>query len=437
MKETVLYQLNRIGNMNEWKVWIEEVGADGFPELWVEFGVIDGAKQRTFSTISEGKNIGKINETTTIQQAILELERKVVEQKECGYYDSIEEANKNKNLDVDFSERLPKQLCFYKPKNSCDAAKISKLEKTNRAVFTVKRDGQMAVVRKTEKFGVEIYSRRMDLTTEKYPHLIQFFDKLPNNTILLGEMILNNNGVDNFNIVSKICRSDKEQAIEKQKEFGYVSYYIFDVAFLNGNCLLTSMGYLDRRNKLMDCFSKYVDNKNVMFAEIIKKSHKEAMEEIVSRKLEGLVVWDSAGIMDKTEAFVFNGKAYRPNVLWKSKPKFEDDFIAIFDPENGMGEYGTGKNEKLMKSVHLFQLDELGNKSFICKCGGGFTEEDRIKYSDKNIYPLVFQIEFDSIQTKTGSLRFPIFSRERKDKNIDECLLSNKIKEARCSDEED
>ena len=46
----------------------------------------------------------------------------------------------------------------------------------------------------------------------------------------------------------------------------------------------------------------------------------------------------------------------------------------------------------------------------------------------------MWKIEYDSIQVKTGSLRFPVFNADRTligDKSIDECFLNDDIKESR------
>jgi ATP-dependent DNA ligase len=431
---TVLFKATRTGKLQKWKIWVEPIGNSGNPEVWIEHGLDDGKKQTTFDIIEEGVNIGKTNETTALEQANLVMERKVIKQKEEGYCSTKEEATTSRS--IRFDERLPKELCFYKPKNSIDDKKITKLEKSGNAVYTIKRDGMMHIVRKTEKFGVEIYSRRMDLVTDKYPHLVKQFECLDNDTILLGEIILiNDDGSDNFNGVSQICRSDPEKSIEKQNALGEVTYYAFDIAFLKGENLLTTKNYKERRDLL---FSQYknMNDFSVVVAINLDLSHEDAISHIKDRRLEGLVVWDAKGIMKENEAFTFNGKAYRPNVLWKSKPKYEDDFIVRFDPDNGVGDFGSGKNIGKVKSVHIYQL--LNNKEiFLGKCGGGLSDEQRDFYTTAE-YPRVWRIEYDSIQPKTGALRFPVFGADRTltgDKLISECEMSETIKQARSQED--
>lgn len=428
MTKTTLFQTTRLGKIQQWSIWVEEKGKSGHPEVWIEHGQVDGKKQLAPDIISEGVNVGKANETTPLQQAELTMERKITKQREKGYTDDIEDNKTVSSLSLPF----PKELCFYKPKNSIDDKKIAKLEASKSAIFTVKRDGMMHIVCHTND-TTDIYSRRMDIVSDKYPHLTEAFSKLPYDVILLGEMILTAKfGKDDFNTVSRICRSDADKAIERQEEMGKLQYYIFDIAQAEGQELLTTRPYYERLN-IINHLVRDIGSEYVLAPEIINKPHRDALEEVKRRKLEGLVVWDANGIMKSNEAYTMNGKAYRPNVLWKSKPKYEDDFIVRFDPDNEIGEYGSGKNNGKVKSVFVYQLDEDGNEIFLTKCGGGLSDEQRDFYTTAE-YPRVWKIEYDSIQPKSGSLRFPVFNADRTligDKDIHECIMSDTIRQAR------
>lgn len=432
MSKITLYQKAKTGKIKIWSGQVISRGKSNYPEIHYEWGLVDGKKQLTIEVVSKGVNEGKINETTALQQARLELDRKITKKRKEGYVESLESVYEEHR--IDFSKPLPKELCFYKPKNSIDEKKIKELEKNKRAVYTVKRDGMMHIVRTSKEFGVEIYSRRMDLVTDKYPHLVHEFSKLPPGLVFLGEMIIDKNGKDNFNAVSQICRSDADKAITKQEQLGKVTYYIFDLAYYYNNNALVEFGYKDRLYNIKLLIEQYdLNDEYVMPVEVVEKSHREALQEMQDRNLEGLVVWDAEGTMAENEAFTFNGKAYRPNVLWKSKPKYEDDFIVRFDPENGVGEFGKGKHYGKVGSVFCYQLDENNKEVFLGKCGGGLTDKQREEYTAAE-YPRVWRIEFDSIQPKTGSLRFPVFNADRTiqgDKLLEECLMSDKIKQAR------
>lgn len=431
MNKKTLYQMARTGKVSVWSIWVVKNGASGSPEVHCEFGQEDGVKTPAVDIISSGVNHGKSNETTPLEQAILELERKVVKKKKEGYSEDRDSVNETNT--ISFSAPFPKELCFYKPKNSISDKKLASLEKSGKAMYAVKRDGLMHIVRKSSALGVEIYSRRMDNVTNNYPHLVKLFDELlDNGTVLLGEiLIINDDGTDNFKNASRICRSDYEDAIEKQTELGNVTYYVFDIAFKDEECMLTSKSYSSRVELLNDYVSK-ASSEFFKCVEIVDKPHSDAIVEIVDRGLEGLVVWDGEAIIKEGDAFTFNGKSYRPNVIWKSKPKYEDDFIVRFDPENGIGEYGKGRHHGRVGSVFIYQIDN-DEEVYLGKCGGGLSDELRDFYTNAS-YPRVWRVEYDSIQPGTGALRFPVFGADRTeqgDKRIDECLMSDKIKNAR------
>jgi ATP-dependent DNA ligase len=422
MTKTTLYKTTRTGKIQQWSIWVVECGESGYPEVTIEFGQRGGKQQITRDAIKAGMNVGRSNATTPLQQAYLEMERNITKQIEEGYKTTIAEALVVQT--IDFSKPMPKELCYFKPKTSCDPKRLAKLEAAHKAIYTVKRDGLMHIAVSSD-LGVDMYSRRMDVVSGKFPHLMTALSNLPDRTVLLGEVIYDEGGRDNFRTCCSICRSDDELAVSKQAQHP-VSYYTFDIAFLNGVCLLTTKTFAERRKLLCEVVGK-LESKHITVSEVIHKTHAEAMIEVKERHLEGLVIWDADGIMKDGEAYTFNGKAYRPNMVWKSKPRFETDAIARFDPNNGIGGWGTGKNGDKMKSVCLYQLDEAGNEVFICKCGGGFDDDTRTKYSNPSIFPCVFQIEFDSIMSGTGALRFPVFVREREDKGVDECVLDDRI----------
>lgn len=440
MDKTILYGKTRTGKTKVWSAWVVEKGESGHPEIHYEWGMTDGKKQLTIDIVAKGVNEGKANETTPLQQAHLTIERKAKKKSEEGYINTLDNVD-DQTQSISFTERFPKELCFYKPKNSIDAKKITKLEKANRIMLSVKEDGMMYIVRKSKAFGVEIYSRRMELETDKFPHLIPDFERMPDGTILLGEMVLlgYDNHMKSFKDVTKICRSDAEKAAIRQKEFGNVTYRIFDLAFYSHEDYLTSVPYKTRHLKAKDIATLCDwDSNHVGVIEILNKNHEDALQYTKDNGIEGLVIWDPEGIMEKGTAYTFNGKAYRPNMLWKSKLKYEDDFIVRFDPDNGIGEYGKGKNNGKVKSVFTYQL-ENGEEVFLGKCGGGLSDEQRDFYTTAE-YPRVWRVEYDAIQPETGALRYPVFNADRTltgDKSLEECLMSDAVKLAREEENED
>ena len=433
-KPQELHQRTKNGKVQNWKIWVVEKGKSELPEVHVEFGLTDGKKQTTFDVIETGVNTGKANETSALEQAYLEMKRKITKQLEDGYKTTVEEALEEQA--IDFSKPLPKELCFYKPKNKIEDDKLAKLEKSNKAVLVLKRDGQMYLARSSDLGDIEIWSRKMDLATDKFPHVKEALKKLPKKTILLGEMVYQNkDGSDNFKLASSICRSDPPVALEKQKEIGKLKYYVFDLAFLEGKNLLTTKRFSERRKELEKL---NIESEHVVLATIFKKNCAETMEYVEKKGLEGLVVWDDSQLIESKNAFSFNGTAQRPNCVFKRKNFKEDDFIVRFDPANKIGEYGKGKLKDWIGSAFIYQILD-GKEMWLGKVGGGLSEELRKYYTDPKLYPLVWTLKYEFAQPGSGKLRFPVYLRDRTaigDKTVEECLMSEEIIAARQEEEE-
>jgi ATP-dependent DNA ligase len=304
----------------------------------------------------------------------------------------------------------------------------------------------------------------MDIVTEKYPHILISLNKLdlPNNTILLGEMVfIKKNGRDDFKATSRICRSDTELSLAYQgmgkfpknkkdeSVIGQVKYYVFDVAFYDGRELARSSSPRERFILLRKMFSKfkklYINtglsaNKHDMSREnnlryrmlidnhvgplqIIQTSSKKDLEFAQRIGVEGFVVFDADAVFGD-KGFSFDGKAQRPIGIWKRKPKYEDEFIITSVYE------GTGRNRGKLGGFTIEQIHpDTGARIDCGKCGGGFGDEQREDYwnKKKSLIDKAIKVEFDSRQPeKDGiyALRFPVF-KGFADKTPDECIAQN------------
>lgn len=85
-----LYGLDSKGRIKEWSVF-----ADG-DTVYVEHGLRDGKKQIK-ATVCKPKNVGKANETTPEQQAILEAQSKWNKQKDKNYHEDLDSAKPLEN----------------------------------------------------------------------------------------------------------------------------------------------------------------------------------------------------------------------------------------------------------------------------------------------------------------------------------------------------
>lgn len=79
-----LYKVNSRGKIQEWEIGVESSPTN---DVWytVVYGQQGGSKVSSSTMITEGKNIGKANETTALEQALLEAESKWKKQQDKGY----------------------------------------------------------------------------------------------------------------------------------------------------------------------------------------------------------------------------------------------------------------------------------------------------------------------------------------------------------------
>ena len=82
-----LYGKSKSGKIKEWNISVVDKGNQ--VDVVAEYGYVDGEKQQATLIFKCGKNIGRSNETTALQQAINEATSKWKQQKDKGYTEDI------------------------------------------------------------------------------------------------------------------------------------------------------------------------------------------------------------------------------------------------------------------------------------------------------------------------------------------------------------
>lgn len=455
----------------------KETGRNSRPNVWftgidqsdpevviTRWGLLDGAMQETRDRPGPCGVEGNADYQDAKAYAIFCMNRDIRKKTEQGYVEWVDGQPISKvATTIDFALRLPKNLTFYKPQTKIDDKKLVKLYQAGRAIWTLKRDGMMHVAVRSNG-AWEIYSRRMDPATEKFPHIVASLDRLrlPDNSILLGEMVLlKDDGRDDFKGVGRICRSDPDLALAYQglgqfpkdhgdkSVLGKAAYYVFDVAFLNGQDGVREKEVKKRLKVLRDMFATFDPelSQNVtgqgaserdMMAESKRRERMLRVHHVAPLKIfhaspgtdldlakrlrvEGFVVMDSDAIYGD-KGYSFDGKAQRPDGIWKRKPKCEDEFIIV-------GLYdGTGKNMGKLGGFYIEQIHPSTGLRINCgKCGGGLTDDQRGVFTASNVIGRTIKVEFDSRQPeKDGvyALRFPVF-KGFSDKKPEECIAQD------------
>lgn len=93
-KLPVLYKRTSTGKIQRWEIFVKEID-DGF-SIVTKHGYVDGKIVEDAGIIvSEGKNLGRSNQTSPLEQAETEAQSKWTKKKDEGYVESINDAEKD------------------------------------------------------------------------------------------------------------------------------------------------------------------------------------------------------------------------------------------------------------------------------------------------------------------------------------------------------
>lgn len=310
--ERTLYKQTSTGAT---QIWYLEIDGDKFRSV---SGQIDGKKTVSAWKVAKPKNVGKANETSGSQQAILEVEALYRKKLSVDYHETVDTietrvifepmlANKYKDLlakgKIDFKQRM-----FVQPK--LDGF---------RCIARVELDNKRPVVKLFSRKGKPIVNA---------PHvaesLLPLFKKFGYDMILDGELY-NHDFADDFNSLSSMFKKQNPttESLARSKEFA--QYHVYDIASHTGPF---SERYVDLENMINDVlrgddYIRFVPTEEVFSLEEIQ----EAFDRFVDLSYEGLMVRFDALYVNK-----------RTNFLLKWKEFIEEEF-ALLRVESGTGNW--------------------------------------------------------------------------------------------------
>jgi ATP-dependent DNA ligase len=365
------------GKTKMWSVRVLERNGSGVIET--THGYVDGKKQVNEKIISEGKNIGKKNETTPLQQAINEARSAWVKKKESGYspLGVIDEAGVG-NSD---EESVDNEACGRGKGVDEDvpspmlAHDYNKRGKSIKFPCFVQRkfDGTRCVGMP----GKGLFSRNK----KRYPHMehiIAEINKLPSTIVLDGELY--SDTLTFQEIVGLVKRESlKKGDDEKQLQ---IKFHIYDI--------INDMPYEQRYANLQMLFNKYKFKHLVLVKTDVCESEekmKELHAQYVAEGYEGLMLRNKLG----------GYKNARSADLQKFKEFFDDEYTVV--------NYREG--EGLEAGCVIWICETKEGKQFACRPRG--TREDRIelyasgdKYIGKEL-----TVRYQEL-TSDGLPRFPV-----------------------------
>ena len=359
MEFPTLYKQTATGAINRWTILVES------NYYWTEFGKVDGVLQTSDRTYCEAKNVGRSNETTSDQQAVLEASSVWKKKRDRdGFVMSLDELQElvfdPPMLAKKFDGNYKKEMKFIQPKLdgircniSCNTGEVQSLSRHNMAFNTTKHiEGELKELLESNK--------HLHLDGELYNHDLH----------------------DDFNKIVSLVRKKKLTNKDKEEIESKIKYYVYD-AWFDGN---DDMSFSERSKFISDNLSNM---NNVVVVPTFEVNSREEVDKYFDmfRKdgYEGAIIRTDAPYEHK-----------RSKNLLKYK-EFQDDEFEIVD-------VNIGKNQTIAESLTIkLKNDKLCNATLalpdeVCKQ----ILENKENYIGKTATVCYFGI------TNDGLLRFPV-----------------------------
>ena len=354
------------------KVWSIEVRhQDGNGVIVTTHGQQDGKMQINEKIISEGKNVGKKNETTPFDQAVSEARAAWTKKRESNYTpideaeedDEDDEVGGGRGKGMDETVPLPMLAHDYNKRG----------KSIQYPCFVQKKfDGTRCVA--IPQKG--LFSRNR----KSYPHLDHIkeeINKLPPNMILDGELY---SDTLTFQEIVGLVKKETLKAGDQEKQL-HIQFHVYD--------LINEAPYVQRYANLQLLFRRYkfkhlvlVKTENCESEEKMKEMHAE----YVAEGYEGIMLRNKEGLYSNA----------RSAHLQKYKEFFDTEAKIV----------GFKSGEGLDQNCIIWILEYQG-KTFSCRPRG--TREERMEQfkNGSDYIGKLMTVRYQEL-TDDGLLRFPV-----------------------------
>lgn len=380
MKFPILYKKTSTGAIQFWEIEVLTLptSVDFVTFIKTTYGQLGtDSPQTTSDVIKEGKNIGKLNETSVSEQAQAEAQSKWEKQKKKGYVESIEAAEAGE-LDALIEGGIEPMLAHsfakhgHKIKYPCYVQ--SKLDGI-RCIAIVK-NGECTLWSRTRK----------QITS--CPHIVQELERnFPNVDITLDGELYNHDFKDNFEHIVHLVRQE-----EPDESCTDVQYYVYD--------LVNTDVFKDRTEKLYQLIANHV---KFEYTRYVPTHEIDSEDEIPSRFVLDTHFGYEGSIVRNSDGFYLNKRSYD---LQKVK-EFDDNEFQIVGIEEGRG--------KLSGHVGAFICITADGKEFLAKMAGETSQLERY-YQDHSLWQgKLLTVQYQGLTGKEKVPRFPVGLRIREE----------------------
>jgi DNA ligase-1 len=333
-----LYKQTSTGKIQEWTIGIQNLSQVPAAALIVtEYGLKDGKKQKAIEKITQGKNLGKANETTPFEQADLEAKSQWEQKLKKGYVQTLEDAQAGK-IDTNMitggvDAMLAQSYEKHSKKVSYPAYVQPKLD--GHRCIAIVQDGKCTLWSRTRK------------PIKSMDHIAQALEiAYPSGTHIFDGELYNHDYREKFEALTSMIR----QQVSKP-EHRVVQYWIYDVV---------SDGTFAERIELLHKLA--ADTVNFRRAIVPVDTQLVADEEEMISVFGVYLNYGFEGLMVRNKNGIYKGK--RSYDLQKVKT-FQDAEYPVVAVEEGKGK---------MAGKAMFVCDAGNGKTFRVKMVGALDD---------------------------------------------------------------
>ncbi len=351
-----LYGKQKTGAVKQWVIHVED-NEDGTASIVLTYGQVGGKQQTPKPKIVKaGKNIGKINETTPVQQAVAEAQSKWEKQLKKNYV--LEEHGVGNRLLPMLAETYKKTNQKYRIYPAWAQPKLNGV----RCLATV---GDNEVIY-TSRTGDEYFE-----FAYHDPWILAMFEP---GVILDGEMYLHHTPFETITALARRSKGDRS-------EFGdlRLQYHLYDIILPD-----ESITFEYRYQKLMNAFLEMPEEVIVEPENILEAPQKLYWDSCTLKLVETLrvdseqefILWHDRWAEDLYEGAMFRNPdgvytmQFRVTDLLKYKNFVDEEFDIVGATE------GTGKDAGTV--IFLVEMDDNSGRSFSVRPQG--SHELRTRY---------------------------------------------------------
>jgi len=369
-----LYKKTNTGAIQYWKIYVVEK-LDSCV-IKTEYGQLNtSSPQETRDIISKGKNLGRANATTFIEQSHAEAKSKWEKQKKKGYVESIDAAKSDqtdKLIEGGVNPMLAYSYDEHSGKITWPCYGQPKLD--GHRCIAIVSNGECQLWSRTRK---RIYS---------VPHIAEALAKrFHDQQLVFDGELYNHDCKDDFERISSIARKQKPD-----KDHKLVQYHIYD--------LVSTEKFSRRSARLEELLGQAQDPIIPVFTKLLSNEEHmlKVMDVFLKDGYEGLIVRNCSAPYQHRRSYN----------LQKVKKMHDADY-KIVDVCEGRG--------KLIGHVGAFICEDKRGQQFKAKMSGETKKLKEYFEKPKLWRGKLLTVQFQELTGKNGVPRFPVGLRIRED----------------------